>query len=371
MNPLSLHLSKQFKRYAFSASALFIVLGLGTTAQAQSHAGHDHSEEAEHGESHEKHAEHDDEKKEVAEHDDHDDHGKEEENSGDEYGDEHGDEHGGGGSIELSARDMSDFEIEVATAEPGSIHDELRLQGEVSMNENAMGHVSPRYDGVVISIKKRLGDSVKKGEVLATMESNETLRPFDLKAPLDGTIVAFHITPGESLASGDVAYTVANTSTVWVDLRVYQRDLPKVHSKQKVRISAGHEYSEAEGEVSYVGPMIDESSRTGFARVVLPNPDGAYRPGLFVIGNVLLEAYRLPVVVPRSAVISMDGKNIIFVESEDGHGYEKREVILDKSDTQSVAIRSGLNRGERYVSKGGFFLKADSQKEDFGDGHGH
>ena len=67
----------------------------------------------------------------------------------------------------------------------------------------------------------------------------------------------------------------------------------------------------------------------------------------------------------------MDGKNIIFVESEDGHGYEKREVTLDKSDTNSVAIRSGLNRGERYVSKGGFFLKADSQKEDFGDGHGH
>jgi cobalt-zinc-cadmium efflux system membrane fusion protein len=366
MNSLSLHLSKQFKRYAFSASALFIVLGLGTTAQAQSHAGHDHSEEAEHGESHEKHAEHDDEKKEAA---GHDDHGKENKASGEEHGDEHGDEHGG--PIELSSRDMSDFGIEVKVAEPGEIHDELRLQGEVSMNENAMGHVSPRFDGVVTSIKKRLGDSVKKGDVLASLESNDTLRPFDLKAPLDGTIVAFHITPGESLASGEVAYTVADTSTVWVDLRVYQRDLPKVHAKQTVRISAGHEYGETEGEISYVGPMIDETSRTGFARVVLPNPDGAYRPGLFVIGNVLLDAYRLPIVVPRSGVISMDGENIIFVESEDGHGYEKREVTLDKSDTKSVAIRSGLNRGERYVSKGGFFLKADSQKEDFGDGHGH
>lgn len=366
MNSLSLHLSKQFKRYAFSASALFIVLGLGTTAQAQSHAGHDHSEEAEHGESHEKHAEHDDEKKEAAEHDDH---GKEKKASSEEHSDEHGDEHGG--PIELSSRDMNDFGIEVKVAEPGEIHDELRLQGEVSMNENAMGHVSPRFDGVVTSIKKRLGDSVKKGDVLASLESNDTLRPFDLKAPLDGTIVAFHITPGESLASGEVAYTVADTSTVWVDLRVYQRDLPKVHAKQTVRISAGHEYGETEGEISYVGPMIDETSRTGFARVVLPNPDGAYRPGLFVIGNVLLDAYRLPIVVPRSGVISMDGENIIFVESEDGHGYEKREVTLDKLDTKSVAIRSGLNRGERYVSKGGFFLKADSQKEDFGDGHGH
>ena len=179
-------------------------------------------------------------------HDDHDDHGKEDKASGEEHGDEHGDEHGG--PIELSARDMDDFGIEVKIAEPGVIHDELRLQGEVRMNENAMGHVSPRFDGVVTSIKKRLGDSVKKGDVLATLESNDTLRPFDIKAPMDGTIVAFHITPGESLASGEVAYTVADTSTVWVDLRVYQRDLPKVHSKQAVRISAGHEYGEAEGE---------------------------------------------------------------------------------------------------------------------------
>lgn len=239
------------------------------------------------------------------------------------------------------------------------------------MNENRMGHVSLRFDGVVTKISKRLGDVVKKGEVLASMESNETLRPFDLKAPLDGSIVAFHITPGESLEAGEVAYTVSDTSTVWVDLRVYQRDLPKVHAEQKVRISAGHEYEEAEGEVSYVGPTIDESTRTGLARVVLPNPSGTYRPGLFVIGNVLLDAYRLPLVVPRSAVISMDDTNIVFVEAENGKGYEKKEVTLGQADTTSIAIRSGLNRGERYVSEGGFFLKADSQKEDFGDGHGH
>jgi cobalt-zinc-cadmium efflux system membrane fusion protein len=152
---------------------------------------------------------------------------------------------------------------------------------------------------------------------------------------------------------------------------VYQRDLPKIHAEQKVRISAGHEYEDAAGEISYVGPTIDEVSRTGLARAVLPNPEGLYRPGLFVIGNVLLDAYRLPVVVPRSAVITMDEMNVIFVEAEGGHGYEKREVQVGRSDTENTEIRSGLTKDERYVSKGGFFLKADSQKEDFGDGHNH
>ena len=226
--------------------------------------------------------------------------------------------------------------------------------------------MSPRFDGVVTHIHKRLGDKVKKGEVLASMESNETLRPFDMKAPLDGTIVGFYITPGESLDAGEIAYTVSDTSTVWVDLRVYQRDLPKVHVGQKVRISAGNEYESAEGEISYVGPIIDESTRTGLARVVLLNPSGTYRPGLFVIGKVLLDAYEFPVVVPRSAVISMDDTNVIFVEAEADRGFKKKEVTLGQADTTSIAIRSGLNLGERYVSEGGFFLKADSQKEDFG-----
>jgi len=326
MNYLSLHLSKQSKRYAFSAAALFIVLGWGTTAQAQSHDGHDHNEEAAKSESHDRH----------------------------------------GGPIKLSPADTQDFGIVVETAKSGTIHDELRLQGEVKINENRMGHVSPRFDGVVTHIHKRLGDKVKKGEVLASMESNETLRPFDMKAPLDGTIVGFYITPGESLDAGEIAYTVSDTSTVWVDLRVYQRDLPKVHVGQKVRISAGNEYESAEGEISYVGPIIDESTRTGLARVVLLNPSGTYRPGLFVIGKVLLDAYEFPVVVPRSAVISMDDTNVIFVEAEADRGFKKKEVTLGQADTTSIAIRSGLNLGERYVSEGGFFLKADSQKEDFG-----
>ena len=279
------------------------------------------------------------------------------------------DEHGG--PIRLASEDMKDFGIRVASASHGAIHEELRLPGEVKMNENAMGHVSPRFDGIVTKINVRLGDNVKKGEILGEMESNETLRPFKLIAPIDGTVVAFHITPGESLAAGDVAYTVGDTSTVWVDLRVYQRDLPKVHRGQTIRISAGHEYPEVEGKVSYVGHVIDETSRTGFIRSVVPNTEGYFRPGLFVIGNVLLDEYRFPIIVPRSAVHTMNNANVIFVQSDESDGYEAQAIRIGRSDTKNVEVIEGLERGQRYVSQGGFFLKADSQKENFGDGHAH
>lgn len=362
----------------------FLALGLSTTVRGQEHGTHDHEEEAGHGETHEQHKAHDshaskkgeasahdhseeekhgDSHEAHAEHDSHsdtDDHGTHE---------GHGDEHGG--PIRLDSKDMQDFGIRVATAGPGEIHDELRLPGEVRMNENAMGHVSPRFDGVVTKIHARLGDQVKKGEVLAEMESNETLRPFNLIAPIDGTVVAFHITSGESLAAGDVAYTVADTSTVWIDLRVYQRDLPRVHKGQTIRLSAGHEYPQSEGEISYVGPVVDETSRTGFIRSVVPNSQGHFRPGLFVIGNVLLDEYRLPVVVPRSAVHTLNDTNVVFVQSDEGDGYEAQAVRIGRGDTKSVEVIEGLKRGQTYVSQGGFFLKADSQKENFGDGHAH
>lgn len=354
----------QYSRILFKrTSRLWIsllALSLSTLSYGQSdHDEHDHAEEADHDENHEAHSDHDEHR------DEEEAHGESREEHGEHGHDEHE------GPIKLDALDMEDFGIRVAAAGPGVVHETLRIPGEVRMNENAMGHVSPRFDGVVTMIHKRLGELVRRGDVLAEMESNETLRPFELKAPLDGVIVAFHITPGESMSAGETAYTIADTSTVWVDLRAYQRDLPKVHNGQEIRVSAGHEYPDASGEVSYVGPVIDEVTRTGLVRAVIPNPDGLYRPGLFLIGNVLLDEFRLPIVVPRSAVHTIDNQEVVFVEAEEGEGFEPSPVVTGRFDSNNIEIRSGLEQGERYVSQGGFFLKADSMKENFGDGHAH
>lgn len=282
---------------------------------------------------------------------------------------EHGDEHDG--PIFLAPEDMKDFGIRVATAGPGPIREELRLPGEIRMNENTMAHVGPRFDGAVKRIHRRIGDKVQAGDVLAEMESNETLRPFDLLAPIDGTIVAFHITPGEIVATDEYAYVIADTSTVWADLRVYQRDLPKVHAGQQVRLFAGHDYPDTDGVISYVGPVVDETTRTGLIRAVVDNPHGLLRPGLFVVGDVALDEHRLEVVVPRTALHTMEDKAVVFVEAETGEGFEAAAVRTGRGDSVSVEILEGLHTGQRYVSEGGFFLKADSQKEAFGDGHAH
>ena len=275
------------------------------------------------------------------------------------------------GVILLNPEDIREFGIHLATAGRGEINEELILPGEIRVNENRIGHVSPRFDCIVTSIHKQLGETVEAGEILADMESNETLRPFNLKAPLGGVIVATHITPGESLEAGSMVYTIADTSTVWADLKVYQRDLPRIRAGQNVDISAGHEFPVLSGEIAYLGPIVDEKTRTGLARVVVENRDGIYRPGLFITGNVAIETHIAPIVVPLSAVQNLSGKKVVFIERINGAGFESREIQTGRKDTKNIEVTAGLETGTRYVVEGGFYLKADMQKENFGDGHNH
>lgn len=269
----------------------------------------------------------------------------------------------------LDPRDHADFGIEIAPAEPGTIQKILHLTGEVRMNENTMGHVSPRFSGIVKRIHKRLGDFVEAGDVLAQMESNESLRPFKLTATIDGTITDFHITPGESFEAGELMYTIADTSTVWVDLKMHQRDLPLVHIGQSVLLDLGQNFPPIKAELSYLGPVVDETTRTGLARATVPNPDGLLRPGLFAIGKLLLDPEPFPVVVSRFSVIPTEDHDIVFISTP--KGFVPQPVTTGPQDATSIAILDGLQPGEHYVAKGGFFLKADTQKEDFGDGHAH
>jgi cobalt-zinc-cadmium efflux system membrane fusion protein len=407
MNYLSLHLSKQSKRYAFSAAALFIVLGWGTAAQAQSHAGHDHGEEAAHGESHEthaghdhseeaepgesheEHAGHDDERKEAAGHDDHADegdghrdeaehdhaeekaHGESHEAHGDH--DDHGeagghDDHEEGGPVQLTAEVRNEFGIILDRASPGTLHEEVVLPGEIRFNRKAIAFATPRYNGSVQKINAQLADRVKKGDVLAVLESVDTLRPFEVKAPFDGVIVSYDITPGQTVDAGTSLFTVADLSTVWADLQIYQKNFGQIKEGLKVRITGGHNLPTFRGVIDYVAPTVDEHTRTGLARIVVDNAERAWKPGMFIKGRVAVERHPVDLMVPRSAVLTVEGAPAVFVQTAEG--FEPRPIQIGHSDSEYVQVVRGLEAGETYVAKNPISIKAEMGKGSFG-GHNH
>src|SRR5262249_4893380 len=156
---------------------------------------------------------------------------------------------------------------------------------------------------------------VRAGDVLAVVESDQSLAPYELRSPIDGTIIDRHFTRGASVDRGAEGFVVADLDTVAIELAVAQEDVDRVVVGSAVRVAAAPGVADVEARVAWVGPVVDETTRTATARVVLPNGDGRWRPGTFVTARVL-EAALAGVVVPRAAIQTLAGQPVVFVATD-------------------------------------------------------
>jgi cobalt-zinc-cadmium efflux system membrane fusion protein len=265
------------------------------------------------------------------------------------------------GESRFTVEALEKFGVHVAAAGPGMVDVAIELPGEVRPNANRVAHIAPRFPGLVREVRKEIGDTVKAGDILATIES-ENLATYSLKAAMDGTVIDRDITPGEAVGPETPAFVIADLSTVWVLLNVYQKVLPELRIGQRVAIAA--DTTEAEGSIAYITPVIDHVTRTASARVVLANQDGRWRPGLFVAAMVL-NPVKADVVIPRQAVQTVGGKNAVFVV--DGEHFRAREVAVGRVGHSMVEITEGLRPGERYAREEAFLVKAELEKGEAGD----
>jgi cobalt-zinc-cadmium efflux system membrane fusion protein len=200
---------------------------------------------------------------------------------------------------------------------------------------------------------------------------SEVLTEFNVTAPFDGKVIEKDITLGELLQEDTVAFVVADLSTVWVDLSIYQKDLPFVREGQTVSISPGRGIPDVEGTISYLSPVIAEETRTALARVVLPNPEGYFRPGLFITANLVGEEIPVSLRVSKSALQNLDGENCVFIKHLDG--FKSQPVTIGRTSRTHAEIISGLKKGQSYVTNGAFEIKAKiiTSTMDSHAGHGH
>ena len=356
-------------------------------------------------------------------------------------------EHQGEDIVRLQAEAIREFGIEIGEAGPGNLAKYTRLPGEVVIDPDRLVHVVPRVSGVAREVYKRLGDQVKRGDVLAELESRELAElkstylvarerfglaektftreeklwreaisserdylaaeqnlaeqriemraaeqklhalgfsnaylqaltfdedeyftRYELRASLQGTVIEKHISLGEVIKDDAEAFVIADLNLVWVKLTVYQKDLSSVRPGQSVRISK-EDGSTVTGKISYVSPMVDEVTRTAVAILELNNENGQWRPGSFVAGLVAMEARSVALLIRKSALQTIEGERVVFVETTEG--FEPQKVRVGRSNEVDVEIVAGLAVGQRYVVEGAFTLKAQLAKGSFGDGHSH
>ncbi|MBC8214873.1 MAG: efflux RND transporter periplasmic adaptor subunit [Candidatus Marinimicrobia bacterium] len=259
---------------------------------------------------------------------------------------------------EISPETLQEFGVEYSIVSGGILTQTIELPGEIQVDPNRLAHITPRFDGIVKEVYKFIGQPVKTGDLLAIIESNESLSAYELRSSIDGVIIDMHFTKGETARISENYFEIADLSEVWVNLSVYQKNLSEINNNQTVMFSMNSQ--SVEGQISFISPTIDEHTRTAIARVILENTNGNFRPGQFISGNVILSQLKCDIVIPKSAIETVSGLTAVFREDE--HGFEPVYVKIGKQNHDSVEVLSGLTLGQRYVSKGGFVLKTQMSK---------
>ena len=199
------------------------------------------------------------------------------------------------------------------------------------------------------------------------LNAQSDLTRYEIRAPIEGTIVEKRISVGEAVKDDANIFTLADLSSVWAEMTLYAKDLGFVRGGQKVLVKSAQFDSSAEGVISYVGALVGEQTRAAKARVVLPNPKGVWRPGLPVNIELQAEEVEVPVAVTVEAIQTLRDWSVVFGRYE--NVFEARPLQLGRSDGKMVEVLKGLNAGENYAASNSFLIKADIGKS--GASHDH
>lgn len=263
-------------------------------------------------------------------------------------------------SSRISEAAAKNLGLEMLQAGPATVLETLSVSGRVTLNQNTTTQVKARFPGIVRSVTKQPGEIVQAGDILATVESNESLQVYPVTAPVSGTIITRNANAGE-LAGADPLYVIADLSEVWAELFVFSKDGERLAVGQKVRILCLDDPLAAESTISLVLPTTDASSQTMVARAVIKNPENHWRSGMNIRANIVLAERAVPLAVENEAVQRMEGKPVVFLQDPDG-SYRAQPVEVGSVDESWTEITGGLAAGQRYVAKNSFVVKAEIGK---------
>lgn len=271
------------------------------------------------------------------------------------------------GRVKIPQTVLKAADIQTEVAQSQTIKTQLKVVGKIVPNRDTLTPIYARYSGIIKAINKNLGDEVTKGEVLVTIESNESLQNYTITAPMTGTIVQKYATNGELAQSTKPIFEVANLANVWADFTLYRKEAPLIKSGMEVTVTGDEGKPQSTSIISYIAPLGIEDSQTTLARAVIPNEARAWLPGMYVNAAITIKEKEVPVAVLLSAIQRLNDREVVFVQQ--GDYFEATPVTLGQKDDEWAEVVSGLDKDQRYVSRNSFFMKAELGKD--GASHEH
>ncbi|MDT8388655.1 MAG: efflux RND transporter periplasmic adaptor subunit [Thiogranum sp.] len=269
------------------------------------------------------------------------------------------------GRTEIPDELAQDAGIKTEIAGPATLAETLVVTGRVQADPAHLAEVRARFPGIVQRIDARLGQTVSEGEVLARIQSNESLQTYTLKAPIGGVILRRKVQLN-MVTGAEPLFVIVDLSQVWVELDIFSRHIGAVKAGQPVRIETlnGVQYT---GRIDWVAPLAAHASQSVQARVILDNANGELRPGQFVRGQITVAEHPVELAVRQSAIQRFRDFRVVFARF--GETYEVRMLELGRQNSEWAEVLGGLAPGTEYVTANSYLIKADIEKS--GASHDH
>jgi membrane fusion protein, heavy metal efflux system len=239
------------------------------------------------------------------------------------------------------------------------------LFGVISVPQDKVFRLHAPYPGLVEKIHVKLGDTVSKGQTLATLRNTQTLQSYTLESPSHGEVTNILLNIGDR-AEENALLEVVDLSEVWVDLSAFPENIERLALGQKVEVYDLHQHEKVTTSIAYIAPQMT-GGHIARARAVMKNSDGHWRPGMHIKADIETKQKPVAMAVKESALQSFRDMPVVFAKF--GNTFEVRMVELGESDGEYVEVLGGIKAGTEYVTLNSFLLKAEVLKD--GASHDH
>ncbi len=255
--------------------------------------------------------------------------------------------------------------IETAIAGSQKLHQTIPAYGQVWLPPSAHRTVFARFEGVITHLNVKLGDKVNKGQTLMTIESNESLNPYEIKSPIAGFVAKQMANSGEQTNNRELL-VITDASQSVVKLAVYPSDYSKVSQGTLVSIKAEGSLVNIAGKVSFIEPKV-RSDQARMVWVTLAQQTEPLLEGSFVKADIETASFEVPLAVKKIGLQSFRDFTVVYTKVADE--YEVRMLELGRSDATWIEVLGGLPAGTEYVTENSYVIKADIEKS--GASHDH
>ena len=237
----------------------------------------------------------------------------------------------------------------------------LALKARDRLANSSIPEVRSGAVSLVQASKSRLSLwDISDDQIHEMEKTGEFKKALTLYSPYSGFVIKKDINEGMKVMPDKELYTIADLSNVWVNVDIYEYDIPLIKVGQSASLNLSYDPGQAfTGKVSYIYPYLDEKTRTLKVRLEFPNPDFKLKPDMYVNAEIKVDAGK-HLAVPEDAVLNSGVRKLVFVDKGSGH-FESKEVKLGAKMNDYYQVLSGLEEGEKVASSSAFLLDSESR----------